>query len=73
MAVPSGDYFEGEGGSDSSTGASIALCVVALVVLMSVMTSKIKRCQNVNQRPNTEIHKYIDTLRVSDTINVYGN
>lgn len=72
MAVPSGEYGEGEGGYEGGgAGLGIVIAVAVLVILMSKLTSEIKKAGNINRKPNTEIINNVDTFaRAADTINI---
>lgn len=71
MAVPSGEYGDGESGCGSSTGLGIFIAATVLVVLMTKVVSEVKKGSNINNRPNTEIRNSVDTFAISaDTFNV---
>jgi hypothetical protein len=69
MAVPSGDYMDGEGGF--TPGCAITLCAMALVFMMYMLVSKVNQCDNSRRIPYKEIQTNIDTCsKITDTFNI---
>lgn len=58
--VPSGEYFDGEGGTGNTPGCAVFVCLCALVVFTTMLFNK------VNERKNQIRQMYRQEIRATD-------
>jgi len=61
--VPSGEYFDGEGGTGNTPGCAAFVCAVALVVMVMMLINKVNEQKNqIRHIPRQEIRGSDDTV-----------
>ena len=70
--VPSGEYFDGEGGTGKTSGCAAFVITTALVVLTVLLSGRIKEQKSqTRQMYRQEMRDDVDTVKVRNLMNTH--